>query len=107
MVEEDKTYWLNKWGQRYWYKNSDISITANRAYHWVDKVVFIHESKVVWYEPSDLIPYGHYSTTERHHVGETSYTKFKETEDEWTPIENFDDYTEMLRFEYECRRYNV
>jgi len=106
-MEEDKTYWQNKWGGRYWYSKIDMSITAHRSYYWVDRVTFIHESEVVWCEPSDLIPYGHYSTTGRHHKGETTYTKFKETEDEWEPILDFDKYTMDLKFEYECRKYNI
>jgi hypothetical protein len=109
MVEEDKKYWLDKYGERYWYKNSDVSITANRAYYWKDRVIFTHESKVVWCEPSELIPYGHYSTTDRHILHETTYTSFSASldTDEWTPIDNFETYTEMLRFEYECRKYNI
>ena len=107
-MEEDRKYWLDKHGNRYWYKNSDISITANRAYHWVDRVIFIKESKVIWAEPSKLIPYGHYTTTERKfHGDEMTYTKFKEEINDWTPIENFDDYIKLLKFEYEVRKYNI
>lgn len=104
---KNNKHWLNEWGERYWYKNSDITITAHRSYHWVDRITFIKESNVIWCEPSDLIPYGHYTTTDRHHLGGTTYTKFKEEIDEWTPIDNFDDYIQLLKFEYECRKYNV
>jgi len=108
-------HWLNEYGERYWYKNSDITITAHRSFHWVDRISFIKESNVEWMiccsrygnVPSELIPYGHYTTTGRNHLGGMTYTKFKEKIDEWTPIDNFDDYIQLLKFEYECRKYNV
>ena len=74
---------------------------------WNPIIIFIKESSVIWVEPSTLIPYGHYTTTERKSLGETTYTKFKEEIDEWTPIDNFDDYIKMLKFEYEVRKYNL
>lgn len=43
MIVEDKKYWLNEWGKRYWYKKSDMTIVAHRSYHWVDRVTFINE----------------------------------------------------------------
>lgn len=102
---KNNEHWLNEFGNRYWYKNSDISITANRSYYWVDRVIFIKESEVIWAK-SILVP-EHYTTTGRQHLSETTYTKFKEEIDEWTPIDNFDDYIQLLKFEYECRKYNV
>lgn len=106
-MEEDKTYWLSEYGQRSWYSKKDMGITATRAYHWVDRVIFIEESEVVWCEPSTYIPYGHYSTSGRHSKGETTYTQFKLSENEWEPILDWDKYTMDLKFEYECRRYNI
>jgi hypothetical protein len=106
-MEEDKTYWLNKWGERSWYSKKDMGITATRSYYWVDRVIFIEESEVILCEPSAYIPYEHYSTSGRHSKGETTYTKFKLGEDEWEPIKDFDEYTLQLKFEYECRRYNI
>ena len=96
-----KRYWLNEYGSRYWYKNSDITKTAHRSYHWVDSISFIHESSVAFYND-------HWTTSDRHCTGGTTYTKFKEEDIEnWTPIEDFDKYTEMLVFYYECQKYNV
>lgn len=94
---KEHKYWLNEYGERYWYKNSDMSITAHRPYHWVNRVSFIKESNVIWVEPSNLIPYGHYTTTDRKSLGETTYTNFKKEIDQWIPIKDFDEYTLQLK----------
>lgn len=94
-------YWLNEYGERYWYKKSDITITACRAYYWVDRVVFIHESSVYEYE------LGKWTTSDRHGKGETTYLDFKNEFDKWVPIENWEEYVEMLRLEYDAIKYNI
>jgi len=99
-MEEKNKYWLNDYGDRYWYKNSDITKTAHRSYHWVDRVTFIHESSVSFYND-------HWTTSDRHNLHDTTYTLFKNEIEDWTPIENFDEYTKMLVFYYECQKYNV
>lgn len=101
---KSKKYWLNEWGERYWYKNSDITITAHRSYHWVDRIVFIEESSVIWLEDKQV-----WTTSDRHcnQGPDITYTKFKEQLNDWTPIEDYDEYTQLLRKHYECKKYNL
>lgn len=99
---QNNKYWLNEWGERYWYKNSDITITAHRAYHWVDRVIFINEGSVYLYNENK------WSTSDRLGLGSKKYSEFmKEQIQEWTPIEDYQEYCKMLKFEYECRKYNI
>ena len=101
-MEEDKKYWLNEFGDRYWYKKADKTITAHRSYHWVDRVTFIKEGSVHYLEDKGI-----WSTGDRLHIGETTYTKFKEEEKDWVPIENFWKYAEELKDEYASRKYKL
>jgi hypothetical protein len=77
-VEDNKKYCLNEHGRRYWTSKADSSLTATRAYHWVDRVIFIEEFK-----------------GDRLCVGETTFTKFLEVEDAWTPM-TVQEYEELL-----------
>lgn len=101
-MEEDKKYWLNEFGNRYWYKKSDKTKTANRSYHWVDRVTFINEGSVHYVEEKGI-----WSTGDRKVLGGTTYTKFKEEEKDWVPIENFEKYAEELKDEYDRRKYKL
>jgi len=102
-MTEDKKYWLNEFGERYWYKKSDITITAHRSYHWLNRITFIKEGSVHYVEDKGI-----WSTGDRRHIGETTYTKFKEEEDNWVPIQSFWKYAEELKYEYDyIRKYNL
>lgn len=68
-MEDNKKYWLNELGLRYWTNKNDKYLTAMRSYHWVDRVTFIDESE-----------------GSRTHVGETTFTKFIENEEHWYPM---------------------
>jgi len=99
MIKEDKKYWLNEYGERYWYKKSDMTIVAYRAYHWVDRITFINEGSTHYVEG-----YG-WSTGDRLYIGkETTYTEFKKQLDEWVPIEDHKKYAEELNDYY---KYNL
>ena len=104
MSEEKDKYWLDDYGSRYWYKNTDMSISAHRSYHWVDRVTFIHESSVHWIDDKNI-----WSTSDRHcNVGpDIRYTEFKNQLDDWTPIENFDEYAKELKDYLEYKKYNL
>lgn len=103
-MKNSKKYWLNEFGLRYWYKNSNMSITACRLYHWVDKISLIEEGSVYWVEDKQI-----WTTSDRKHIGSISYTEFKKQKllDDWTAIENFDDYAKKLKKYYEIRKYNL
>jgi len=98
----NKKYWLNEHGKRYWYSKSNMSFTACRAYEWVDRVMFIHESAVYFVKDKNI-----WTTTNRHSRGEMSYTIFKKDIDNWIPIENYDDYVLKLKIYLECEKYNI
>lgn len=98
-MSETKYCWLNEFGSRYWHKNSDITKTAHRSYHWVDRVTFIHESRVDQYNNK-------LTTSGRQYIGETTYTLFKMDINNWTPIEDFDKYTIMLSEYYKKNEKN-
>lgn len=99
MIQEGKKYWLNEYGERYWYKKSDMTIVAHRAYYWVDRIVFINEGSTHYAEG-----YG-WSTGDRHHIGgDITYTEFKKQLDDWVPIEDHKEYAEMLNYFY---KYNL
>ena len=100
--EEPNEYWLNEHGGRYWYKNSDITITAHRPYWWKDSVSFINEGSVYYVEDKKI-----WTTSDRRHIGHTTYTEFKDDEHNWTPIKNFEDYALLLKDEYHYRKYNL
>ena len=100
-MEEKNKYWLDEYGERYWYKNSDITISAHRAFYWVDRIIFLNEGSVYEYEKRK------FSTSDRRVVGEMTYTKFKKQLNDWTPIENFQEYCKLLKLEYDCRKYNI
>ena len=68
MNEDNKKYWLNEWGLRIWTSKHDKYYVADRAYHWCDRVIFIDESEG------------------RKSMGETTFTKFLEVEDQWHPM---------------------
>lgn len=99
-----KKYWLNEYGERYWYKKSDMAITAHRSYYWVDRVMFLEEGSVHWVEDKQI-----WSTSDRHHNQgpDITYAEFKKQIDDWEPIENFQEYAKELKFYYECKKYNV
>lgn len=75
---DNEEYWLNEHGRRYWSSKADPSLTATRAYHWVDRVLFIDESE-----------------GDRKYIGETTFTKFLEVEDAWIPM-TVQEYEEIL-----------
>lgn len=90
-MEKKKKYWLNEYGERYWYKKSDMSIVAYRAYYWKDRVSFIHEGSVHYAKN-----YG-WSTGNRKHIGnDITYTEFKKQKSDWIPIEDHKKYAEEL-----------
>lgn len=101
MEEKRKKYWLNEYGSRYWYKKSNMSITAHRSYHWVDRVSFLEEATVNWLEDKQI-----WSTSDRHHNQgpDITYTEFKKQLENWTPIENFDEYASHLN---DYKKYNI
>lgn len=66
---EDKKYWLNKWGLRYWTNKNDKHLTAMRSYHWKDNVSFINESDGT-----------------REYVGSTTFEEFMKNEEHWHPM---------------------
>ena len=68
-MEEKNKYWLNDHGLRYWTNKNDKHLFAMRSYHWVDRVSFIDETE-----------------DGREYVGETTYTKFLDLEDNWHPM---------------------
>ncbi len=69
-MEDNKRYWLNEWGLRYWTNKNDKYLTAQRSYHWVDRITFIDESE-----------------GSRKYVGdETTFTEFIENEEHWHPM---------------------
>jgi hypothetical protein len=101
-MEKKNKYWLDEYGERSWYKKSDITITAHRPYYWVDKMYFIREGAVNEYRP------GKWTTSNRTAIhGDMSFTEFQNHIDDWVPIENFDDYVQLLRLEYDARKYNL
>lgn len=104
MTEERNKYWLNEFGDRYWYKNTDMSITAHRSYYWVDRVSFIEESSVHWVEDKEI-----WSTSDRHHNQgpDITYTEFNKQLENWTPIENFYEYARELKDYLEYKKYNL
>jgi len=100
MEQDEKRYWLNEWGLRYWTNKNDKYLTAQRSYHWVDRITFIDESE-----------------GSRKYVGdETTFTEFIENEEHWHPMskkqyekiindphEKHGDYYEKLKKENENR----
>lgn len=36
---DDKKYWLNEWGLRYWHHKDDDNIVLMRSYYWVDSII--------------------------------------------------------------------
>ena len=107
-MEEKNKYWLNEYGERYWYKKSDITINAHRAYYWVNRVTFIKVGKVEFIKSDEIIPYDHWTTSDRRYLkGEKTYTEFKNEIEDWEPIENYDEYTKLLKEEYECRKFGL
>ena len=91
-------YWLNEYGERYWYKKSDMTIVAYRAYHWVDRITFINEGSTHY-----AVGYG-WSTSDRHVLGGITYTELKNELNDWVPIEDHKKYAEMLNDFY---KYNI
>jgi len=69
MIEDNKKYWLNDHGLRYWTNKHDKNLTAMRTYSWVDRVSFIDESE-----------------GNRMYVGETTFTGFLDIEEHWHPM---------------------
>lgn len=68
-MEKENKYWLNDHGLRYWTNKNDNKLFAMRSYHWCDRVSFIDESE-----------------GGREYVGETTFTKFLEVEENWHPM---------------------
>lgn len=66
---DDKKYWLNEHGLRYWKNKNDANLNAMRSYHWVNLVALIDESD-----------------GKRKYVGHISFTKFLEVEQHWYPM---------------------
>lgn len=93
-----KKYWLNEYGERYWYFKSDPTITAHRAYYWVDRIVYIHERTVRKISDDSMFNPGHLTTSDRRCLGSDefnhpdTYTEFKKEGKLWIPIENYDIY---------------
>ena len=44
---DDMKYWLNRYGLRRWNINGDIIKSAERAYYWVDRMLFLDENRRV------------------------------------------------------------
>ena len=74
--KDDKKYWLNEFGNRYWLKKDNATLFANRPYHWVDLVSFIDESEL------------HYDgSPKRKHVGSMTFSEFITQKDDWIIID--------------------
>lgn len=95
-MEERNEYWLNDYGERYWHRKDDISMTAHRSYYWVDRVSFIHEKTTHYVKEKKI-----WSTGDRLHVGkDKTFTDFKNELDDWVPILDFWEYTRILNKYY-------
>ena len=44
---DDMKFWLNRYGLRRWNINGDIIKSAERAYYWVDRMLFLDENRRV------------------------------------------------------------
>ena len=96
-----KKYWLNEHGERYWYFNSDITITAYRSYHWVDRITYINEGGVACYE-NGLTTTNRRCIPQREFDHPGTYTEFKYELENWTPISDYENYMIMLKSHYIC-----
>ena len=42
---ENQTYWLNEHGKRIWVNKTCPHLSAERSYHWVDRIIVIDENR--------------------------------------------------------------
>lgn len=109
-MEKIKKYWLNEYGERYWYLKTDITKTAHRSYHWVDRISYLNEGSVTEYDDNGTIKL---TTSDRLVISKPNfnhpdkYSDFKFEKKLWQPIKDYQEYTKMLKFYYECKKYNV
>lgn len=89
-MEKKNKYWLNEYGERYWYKKTNMSIVAYRPYSWKDSVSFIDEGSVHYAEN-----YG-WSTGNRKYINSITYSEFKKQKNDWIPIKDHKEYAEKL-----------
>ena len=75
---DNKKYWLNEFGRRYWVRKDNPTYFATIPYHWVDMVNFIDESEV----DSDVnsINFGY---RYRKYVDSVKFSDFILKDDDW------------------------